>query len=269
MKWQKVGLELTEVPQGLLVRQEMGGQSRVYIARGFRLTADVIEFVERCMAYGLVCAIQKGHPRKGNLGEDGEGADYLSFSTKHEELWICCVDSWSFRGNKANGLFINVGIQKRFALDLNKNNISYRRETYGGKNCRIASTDLGIALSAITGKIITPSNQFQTFDAQVLASMKDAAGVRAKRLALASRIPERVEVSRIEFQRNPDVVAEVLVQANGRCAGCNLPAPFDRRADGSPYLEVHHKIPLAEGGEDTVENAVALCPNCHRKAHYG
>ncbi|WP_256325004.1 HNH endonuclease signature motif containing protein [Nitrosomonas sp. Nm132] len=42
-----------------------------------------------------------------------------------------------------------------------------------------------------------------------------------------------------------------------------------RKHDGSPYLEVHHKIPLAFGGEDTVVNAIALCPNCHREAHYG
>jgi 5-methylcytosine-specific restriction protein A len=34
-------------------------------------------------------------------------------------------------------------------------------------------------------------------------------------------------------------------------------------------LEVHHKKQLSEGGEDTVENAIALCPNCHREAHYG
>ncbi|WP_223111555.1 HNH endonuclease [Billgrantia pellis] len=24
---------------------------------------------------------------------------------------------------------------------------------------------------------------------------------------------------------------------------------------------------LAKGGEDTIENTVALCPNCHRKMH--
>jgi 5-methylcytosine-specific restriction protein A len=32
---------------------------------------------------------------------------------------------------------------------------------------------------------------------------------------------------------------------------------------------VHHRIPLAKGGEDSVDNAVAVCPNCHRKGHYG
>ncbi len=28
----------------------------------------------------------------------------------------------------------------------------------------------------------------------------------------------------------------------------------------SPYLDLHHREPLAENGEDTVENAAALCP---------
>jgi 5-methylcytosine-specific restriction protein A len=32
---------------------------------------------------------------------------------------------------------------------------------------------------------------------------------------------------------------------------------------------VHHRVRLADGGDDTTDNAVALCPNCHRKAHYG
>jgi 5-methylcytosine-specific restriction protein A len=71
------------------------------------------------------------------------------------------------------------------------------------------------------------------------------------------------------FARNPDVVAEVLERAGGRCEYCGCPAPFTKRSNGMPYLEVHHKIQLAHDGEDTVSNAVALCPNCHRKAHYG
>ncbi|MGE8574311.1 MAG: HNH endonuclease signature motif containing protein [Burkholderia contaminans] len=28
-------------------------------------------------------------------------------------------------------------------------------------------------------------------------------------------------------------------------------------------------VQLADGGEDTTENAVAVCPNCHRRAHCG
>lgn len=65
------------------------------------------------------------------------------------------------------------------------------------------------------------------------------------------------------------MVAEVLYRANGHCENCKSAAPFLRDLDNSPYLEVHHKKTLADGGDDTVENAIALCPNCHRKAHYG
>ncbi|MDH7515993.1 MAG: HNH endonuclease, partial [Bacteroidota bacterium] len=65
------------------------------------------------------------------------------------------------------------------------------------------------------------------------------------------------------------VIAEVLARANGICESCRQPAPFRRASDGSPYLEVHHRVWLSRGGEDTVSNAVALCPNCHRRMHYG
>lgn len=80
---------------------------------------------------------------------------------------------------------------------------------------------------------------------------------------------ERVAVISYEFRRNAHVVTEVLKRANGICEACKQPAPFLRQTDRSPYLEVHHRTPLAEGGHDTVANAQVLCPNCHRKAHHG
>lgn len=92
---------------------------------------------------------------------------------------------------------------------------------------------------------------------------------RRLRLAKAKKTPETKMVLVKTFTRNPDVVAEALHIADGFCGMCKREAPFRRRSDGSKYLEVHHKVPLAEGGEDTLENAIALCPNCHRKAHYG
>ncbi len=59
------------------------------------------------------------------------------------------------------------------------------------------------------------------------------------------------------------VIAEVLKRANRKCELCKANAPFLKASDNSPYLEVHHWILLSEGGEDTVENSSALCPNCH------
>lgn len=92
---------------------------------------------------------------------------------------------------------------------------------------------------------------------------------RLKILATARKIPRVAKVTTTVFLRNPYVVVEVLERAHGVCESCKIPAPFLRHSDGSPYLEVHHKIRLADGGEDTVENALALCPNCHRKMHFG
>jgi 5-methylcytosine-specific restriction endonuclease McrA len=92
---------------------------------------------------------------------------------------------------------------------------------------------------------------------------------RQTRLKKSDPKPKKTIVSQTVFIRNPYVVAEVLERANGECERCNKKAPFLKDTDESPYLEVHHKIPLAEGGDDTIENAIGLCPNCHRHAHYG
>ena len=97
----------------------------------------------------------------------------------------------------------------------------------------------------------------------------DPVAARAARLKLAPKLPEKISVTIEQFKRNPDVVDEVLYRAKGVCENCNMPAPFIRSSDGEPYLEVHHIVFLSQGGEDTVENAIALCPNCHRKAHFG
>lgn len=103
----------------------------------------------------------------------------------------------------------------------------------------------------------------------VQKSLSDHASARAERLAAAPKKPGIIYRVVKEYRRNPDVVAEVLLRANGYCERCSDPAPFSRRRDNTPYLEVHHIEQLAEGGDDTVANAIALCPNCHRESHYG
>ncbi|MFM0160788.1 HNH endonuclease [Paraburkholderia sediminicola] len=105
-------------------------------------------------------------------------------------------------------------------------------------------------------------------DVKVDRALNDSRAVRAERLLKANKTPERIIVSRREFRRNPDVIAEALKRASGICEACKNPAPFSR-PNGQPFLEVHHMQRLADGGEDTVENAIALCPNCHRERHYG
>ena len=81
--------------------------------------------------------------------------------------------------------------------------------------------------------------------------------------------PLQREVRSLQYVRDPKVVAYVLRRSKGKCFDCKERGPFISRATGLPYLEVHHIQTLKEGGADTVKNAVALCPNCHRKRHHG
>lgn len=69
------------------------------------------------------------------------------------------------------------------------------------------------------------------------------------------------------YCRSPKVRKHALDRSKGYCEYCGhqgfvLP-------DGRIFLETHHVISLAEGGPDVVWNVVALCPNDHRKAHFG
>lgn len=78
------------------------------------------------------------------------------------------------------------------------------------------------------------------------------------------------EIKSEVVERCPFVKRWVLDEANGVCELCLKPAPFFNKSRGNPpFLEVHHVIPLKDGGPDTVCNAVALCPNCHRRCHHG
>ncbi|WP_247256129.1 HNH endonuclease [Pseudomonas moorei] len=82
------------------------------------------------------------------------------------------------------------------------------------------------------------------------------------------QIPRYNVSSVTQFQRDASVKAWVLKVAKGVCECCEQPAPFET-VDGLPFLEVHHVRKLAENGADTISNAVATCPNCHRALHYG
>ena len=76
----------------------------------------------------------------------------------------------------------------------------------------------------------------------------------------------RREVLSAVYERDQNVSEYAKRKANGICQLCNQPAPF-RNLDGEPHLESHHIERLADDGLDTIENTVALCPNCHRKMH--
>lgn len=78
----------------------------------------------------------------------------------------------------------------------------------------------------------------------------------------------------------------VLISRGSRCRSCQQArrgsfwrhklAPAAKARDGyrcrqcgSPKdIEAHHKIALAAGGQDTLENVVTLCRDCHQRITY-
>lgn len=123
--------------------------------------------------------------------------------------------------------------------------------------------------STTASGFVLKSNFDEKFNKSVSLSLSDNDQLRKIRLESASKFPTKTAVVSYVFNRNCDVVAEVLKRSDGKCELCKKDAPFNRASDGTRYLEVHHWVPLSEGGEDTVENATALCPNCHKQSHFG
>ncbi|MCO5411946.1 HNH endonuclease [Ralstonia mojiangensis] len=82
-------------------------------------------------------------------------------------------------------------------------------------------------------------------------------------------IADPKETVRIAYQRSARVKRYVLARAEGHCELCEAPAPFNRKSDGTPYLEPHHINRLSDGGLDHPKYVGAICPTCHRLIHFG
>lgn len=79
--------------------------------------------------------------------------------------------------------------------------------------------------------------------------------------------PQKQQSLQTIYERDPLVKAWVIQNANGICELCGQQGPFIDKS-GQYFLEGHHVVFLSQDGEDTIANAVALCPNCHKKCHH-
>lgn len=129
--------------------------------------------------------------------------------------------------------------------------------------------NVGANVAAVIEAMIAQSEGRQFIP---VAAFEIEAREEAKKKGLSkpqgNRRPTATSSAITQYQRDAAVKAWVLQQANGKCESCGQSAPF-KGSDGLPFLELHHVRQLADNGSDTVTNAVALCPNCHREVHYG
>jgi len=73
-------------------------------------------------------------------------------------------------------------------------------------------------------------------------------------------------------QIKSSIPQRILYAFHFQCCVCgwNIPQDFED-VDYQPQhgCEFHHIVPVSKGGENTLDNIVLLCPNCHKMAHAG
>lgn len=101
-----------------------------------------------------------------------------------------------------------------------------------------------------------------------VAVVADLAALRTKAFDSVKAAPLKREAVVSVFVRSQIIRDYVVQRAKGVCEGCELDAPF-LRPNGIAYLEPHHIRRLTDGGPDDPRHVIALCPNCHRRVHFG
>ena len=111
----------------------------------------------------------------------------------------------------------------------------------------------------------------EDYDQKILANQAQILQLSDQELELIAREhqTDNPKVSRVVstvINRDQYISESTKRRASGKCQLCGDDAPFLDRF-GRPYLESHHVVWLSRAGGDTLDNVVALCPNCHRKMH--
>lgn len=69
------------------------------------------------------------------------------------------------------------------------------------------------------------------------------------------------------YQRNPLISLFAKRSANWTCQKCGMKSPFKDDIMNNAFIQSHHIEWLEKGGTDTIDNVIALCPNCHKIVH--
>lgn len=110
-----------------------------------------------------------------------------------------------------------------------------------------------------------PPASYGTKDVRKLKK-KSLKELRQEALDAAPNSATLKEKRETAYYRSQALKLYVIARSKGLCEGCGNAAPF--KTKHGPFLECHHLHRLADGGPDEPKNVVALCPNCHRRAHY-
>ena len=211
------------------------------------------------------------HPEAWNHFDMARAA-LLSYYRSENHGFINRATHPEYRFNDVSDSFVRINVSRRHSMvrfTISRKNVApeLRRA-----HCKKVANRWGelyqVADFQIDGKeSLSALYQFLDTSSRHLANfgrIKQAASVPP----IGVKNPRRMQTYVETIERNQAVVSWILAEAGGRCECCRLEAPFITTS-GAPYLEVHHVRHLWDDGSDTVSNAVAVCPNCHRELHHG
>lgn len=167
-----------------------------------------------------------------------------------------------------------IQLRKRIGSAVSK--IKVNKATKGGspvKRIQLISNGLGEKewMSIALGNTLLSNEPYgEVFDSLDFEQQVDMLLEKSiETIPKGNRNPRKIERSSPEIiERDPNIKAWILQNAKGKCENCENNSPF-QKLNGKPYLEVHHLKQLSNQGSDTIENTVALCPNCHKEFHFG
>lgn len=116
--------------------------------------------------------------------------------------------------------------------------------------------------------VMTEAAYYQQLDDQVRLALALSSYSRLEKIRSSGK-PKKITITKTIDDLDPHVIAEVLNRARGMCENCLQPAPFYKKSDYQPYLEIYVKKPLEQDGEANLENLMAVCPNCHQRLIHG
>ena len=199
-----------------------------------------------------------------------------------------------YDGWDENGVFLYAGAGQRGDMKLSHGNMAIHESSITGRDLHLFE-QIGQGNVRYVGQMVCSGHHIRDIDSKGVArkviifelvpieissagesetdvyeepEKEDLESLRRKALNTSSSttsIEERVALVR---KRSEHIRNYALERADGICEGCHGNAPFIT-SNGRPYLEVHHIHKLSDGGPDHPRYVSALCPNCHRRAHYG
>lgn len=112
------------------------------------------------------------------------------------------------------------------------------------------------------------ANQLPITSQRINSKKKDIQSLRSIALSKSSIAMNVKQRKILTHLRSQAIKSYALLRSKGKCECCGNSAPFLNKKN-EPFLEVHHLTRISDGGPDHPRWVAALCPNCHREAHYG